>query len=125
MKNFQAKKRYKKIIQSKPVLIILGISLLFFIWNIVKLTEKAIETKKNRDIAQNKIIELQNEKNELELKIQKLSTDKGIEENIREKFGFAKDGEGMILVVDDKNKSDSGGTENKNGFLNFLKNLFK
>jgi len=124
MKNFQAKKRYKKIMQSKPVLIILGICLIFFIWNIVKLTGKAIETKKNRDIAQNKIIELQKQKDELELKIQKLNTEKGMEENIREKFGFAKEGEGMILVVDDQNKIDNKEVENKNSFLNFLKKLF-
>jgi hypothetical protein len=125
MKKFQSKKRYKKIIQSKPVLIILGISLIFFIWNIIKLTEKAIETKKNRDIARNKIIELQKQKSELELKIQKFNTEKGLEENIREKFGFAREGEGMILVIDDQNKSNNTETENKNSFFNFLKNLFK
>jgi cell division protein FtsB len=124
MKNFQEKNRYRKIIQSKPVLIILGICLVFFIFNIVQLTSKAIETKKNREIAENKINELQTQKSELEYKIQKLNTEKGMEENIREKFGLGKEGEGMIVIVDEKEKIKNEEIENSSKFLNFFKNLF-
>jgi len=119
MKKFQNKKHYKKIMQSKPVLIVLGVCLIFFIFNIIQLTNKAIETRKNRNIAQNKINQFQQQKNDLEYKIQKLNTEKGMEENIRERFGLAKEGEGVVIIVEDKNKIENKEIENDKGFLVF------
>jgi len=124
MKKFQNKKHYKKIMQSKHVLIVLGVCLIFFIFNIIQLTNKAIETRKNRNIAQNKINQFQQQKNDLEYKIQKLNTEKGMEENIRERFGLAKEGEGVVIIVEDKNKIENKEIENDKGFFSFLKNLF-
>lgn len=126
MRNFQSKKhsKMKKFMQSKPVLIILGICLLFFIYNIIKLANKASETKRNREIAENKIIELQKQKEELTKEIEKLNTEKGIEEDIREKFGLGKEGEGMIVIVEDESKNNNENAEKSGGFFDFLKKLF-
>ena len=46
-------------------------------------------------------------------------------ENIREKFPVVKEGEGLIMVVDDKNTSETDSVEEKNWFKFFLKNWFK
>jgi hypothetical protein len=57
--------------------------------------------------------------------IASLKTDKGVEENIREKFGLVKDGEQMIVVVEDPKLADSKDAKNDGGFFSFLKNIFK
>ena len=103
MKNFQEKRRLKQIMQSKPVLVLLGIMIFIFAWSVCGLVGKMQETIKNKKIAENKINDLQKEKTELLSNINQLKTDKGVEENIREKYGLAKEGEGMVVIVDDKN----------------------
>ena len=85
---------------------------------------KMAVTRENRKIAENKVAELQNEKIRLSADISKLNTESGIEENIREKFGLAKEGEGLIIVVEDKDKTEAE-DESSGGFFSFFKNLFK
>ena len=125
MKNFQKNKEIKDFLQSKVFLIFLTITLFIFIWNIIGVIGKLRETSKNKKIAEDKITELTKEKERLNSDIQKLSTQKGVEESIRDKFGLAKQGEGVIIIVDDKNSSTNNTEVKSNGFFSFFKNLFK
>lgn len=111
--------------QSKLFLIFLGIVILAFLYSMFSFVGRMEETSKNRKIVEDKIAELEKSKEKLNSDIAKLKTEQGIEENIREKFGLAKEGENMILVVDDKNTSQAGQNENSSGFFSWLKNLFK
>ena len=81
-------------------------------------------TRENRKIAENKVQELELEKEKLSSDIAKLKTEKGIEENIREKFGLAKEGEGMIVIVEDKNPQTEQ-NDFSEGFFSFFKSWFK
>ena len=110
--------------ESRPALAFLGIIVLIFAWSVFGLVGKAQETTKNKKIAEDKITELQKEKSTLSLDIDKLKTDKGLEENIREKFGYAKEGEGMVVVVDDT-KSNQPAPVASSGISRFFKRLFK
>ena len=96
MRNFQSKKSWRNIIESKPVLILLGILVLFFAWNILGFWNKMQETEKNKKISEDKIISLQQQKDQLSSKINSLNTEAGKEEFFRENFGLAKEGEGEI-----------------------------
>ncbi len=124
MRSFQQKRGWRNVLESWPVLIFLAILVLFFAWGIIGFMGKMAVTRENRKIAENKVAELQNEKIRLSADISKLNTESGIEENIREKFGLAKEGEGLIIVVEDKNKTEIE-DENSGGFFSFFKNLFK
>ena len=124
MKNFQRKRGFRNILYSKPVLVLLGILVLVFAWGMIGFWGKMRATAENREMSENKVLQLQKEKEKLSSDIAKLNTESGVEESIREKFGLAKEGEGVIVVVDDKStvevpQKDSG------GFWSFLKNLFK
>lgn len=125
MRSFQRDRRWKNIAYSKPILILLGIVVLFFISSVLGFLGKMQETSRNKEIAKNKVAELQAQKAQLSASIAKLQTEEGIEENIREKFGLAKEGEGLIVVVDDKDDGAAEKNEESGGFFNFLKNLFK
>ncbi len=125
MKNFQKGGKWKHIMQSKLFLMFLGVVILVFIYSMFGLVGKMEETSRNRKIAEDKITELEKSKEKLNSDISKLKTEQGVEENIREKFGLAKEGENMILVVDDKNSAQTGKTENSGGFFSWLKSLFQ
>ena len=112
------------MIESWPVLIVLGILVLVFAWGVKDFTEKMLTTRTNKETARQKLRELTEKKEMLSLDIAKLNTESGIEENIREKFGLGKDGEGLIVVVEDKNKPVVV-EEKSNWFISFWKNLFK
>ncbi len=103
MRSFQKKRKWRNVLHSRPVLFFLIILLLFFAWGVFRFTGKMQETSRNKKIAENKINELQQVKEKLSSDIAKLKTDQGIEESIRQKFGLAKEGEEMIVVVEDKN----------------------
>jgi len=123
MRNFQKKGVLNQIIQSKFFLIFLGIMVLIFIYSTFSFMNKMEETKKNRQIVEDRIIELEKSKEKLNSEISKLKTDKGVEESIREKFGLAEEGENMIIVVDDKDKEEE--KKDSTGFFSIFKNWFK
>ena len=125
MRNFQKGGKLKHLTESKLFLVFLGILILVFVYSIFGFMNKMEETGKNNKIVQDKIAELEKSKGKLDSDINKLKTDKGIEENIREKFGLAKEGENMILVVDDKNSTEASQKTDSGGFFSWLENLFQ
>ena len=85
-----------------------------------------IEARKYRDIAENKVTELLDKKDQLHTEINTLNTDKGKESLIREKFGLAREGEGMIVVINPKkNEEVEGNQEKQSNFFSFFNRLFK
>lgn len=124
MKNFQEKRRFRAILESRPILIFLFILTLVFAWSVFGFIGKAEEASKNKKIVEDKILELQKQKERLSSDIQNLQTNKGQEEAVREKFGLVKEGEGLIVVVTDKNQPEVKELEKK-GFFSFLKNMFR
>lgn len=123
MRNFQEKKSFRRFLESKWVLIVLFILLLLFLWNILNFLNKRDETEKNLNIVKNKILELEASKDSLRAEIDNLSTEKGVEASIREKYGLVKEGEQVIVVVDDKNALPT--VEENNSVFTKIKNWFK
>ena len=124
MKSFQRKKGWRDIVQSKPVLFLLAMLVLFFAWGVVGFMGKMQLTIENRKIAEDRLKELQDKKIKLSSDISKLNTEQGIEENIRLKFGLAKEGEGVIVVVPDQDKEEVK-EEKPSGFFSFIKSWFQ
>ncbi|MEK7071603.1 MAG: septum formation initiator family protein [Patescibacteria group bacterium] len=125
MRNFKGKKGLGDILESKPVLAFLSILVLVSAWSLIGFWGRMEETKKNRKISEEKFSELEKAKTKLEADIVKLESERGIEEVLREDFGLAREGEGMIIVVEDLNPVDGEEGKNKSGFFNFLRNLFR
>ncbi|MEK7080841.1 MAG: septum formation initiator family protein [Patescibacteria group bacterium] len=111
--------------QSRPVLILLGILILIFVWNILGFWSKMEETSKNKKIVEDKVVALKQQKENYSSEINSLKTDQGKEKVFRENLGLAKEGEEMIVVVEDKNPPVAPKTAPSSGFLSFFRNLFK
>ena len=123
VRNFQRKRVWSEMLHSKSFLILFGIVLLFFAWNILGLWNKMQDTEKNKNLVENQITNLQQQQQKLTSDINNLNTDQGKERIFRENFGLAKSGEGEIVILDDKNLPPSPPTSS--GFWGFWKNLFK
>jgi cell division protein FtsB len=119
MRDFQQKKRWRSVLESWPVLILLALLLLFFAWGIVSLFSRMQTTRENKQLAEKKLIELQKKKETFTGDVEKLNTQSGIEETIREKFPVVKEGEGLVIVVEDKNKPEEI-KEEEGGILSYL-----
>lgn len=124
MRNFQQKRVWRNIMQSKPVLILLGILILFFAWSVLGLWNKMGETSKNKKIAEEKVTLLEQQKENILSDINSLNTPEGKEKLFREDYSLAKEGENLIVIVEDKNPS-AASAKPSSGFWSFLKNLFK
>jgi cell division protein FtsB len=124
MRNFQQKNGWRHIIQSKPVLILFGILILFFAYNVLGLWGKMQETEKNKKIAEDNLATLKQRKENYSTEINSLNTEQGKEKIFRENLGLAKDGEDLIVVVEDKNQPPVAPPKST-GFFSWLRNLFK
>ncbi len=124
MKSFQQKRNLRNIIYSRPVLMLLSVLVLFFAWNVLGFWNKMEETSKNKKIAEDKIAKLEQQKEKFLSDINDLKTDQGKEKIFRENFGLAKEGENLIVIVEEKNLPTIKNTLS-DGFFSFLKNWFK
>jgi uncharacterized protein YpmB len=124
MRNFQEKRGWRNIVQSKPFLIFLGIVILFFSWNVFVFWNKMQETVKNKKIVEDKVTLLKKQKENISSEINKLNTIEGKEQFFRESLGLAKEGENVTVVVEEK-KSPIAPKPASSGFWSFFTNWFK
>lgn len=87
-------------------LIILFCILVLFIYNIIGLIEKERETSKKKDLILSNIETLRSREASLSKDIAKLKTEEGVEESIRDKYQVVKEGEKMVVIVDENQKND-------------------
>lgn len=123
MKNFQQSTKLRNVLHSKPVLILFGVLVLFFAWNVIGLMGKMQVTIENKKVAESKLAELKKEKENLSSEISKLQTDSGKEASIRERFPVAKEGESVVVIIEDKNKPTTTDVAPE-GFFSSIKNWF-
>lgn len=100
MSKFNSKKKYN-FWHSPVMLIILFVILVLFIYNIIGLIEKERETSKKKDVILSNIETLREREMSLSKDISKLKTEEGIEETIRDKYQVVKEGEKMVVIVDE------------------------
>ncbi len=124
--DFQQKKTVRMIMYSKVTLFVLFVLVVLFcrgVWNVYQ------KEKFSRDglaVAEKKYADLSVRKDFLESQIQKMKTEEGLEEEIRNKFSVTKKGEVSVLIVDSSSSTveDSGDKIQKSLWQSFL-DLFK
>lgn len=126
MLEFESKRKFKKRLYSKFTLFVL---LVIFVlvahgtWGIYQ--KKRVVNADLRETEQT-LAEYEERKNKLESRIDRLNSDVGKEELLREKYSLSKEGEKAIFILDDEN-AEQQAVEEK-GFFgktgDFLKGLF-
>ncbi len=111
---------------SPIVLLVLFCILILFIYNMVDLFEKERETSKKKELILSKIETLRARENTLSVDIEKLKTAEGVEEMIRDKFQVVKEGEKMVVIVDEDKKIEQQlSIVEDHSFWGWIKNIFK
>ena len=62
------------------------------------------ETEVTRGEAESRLEKLKDREKDIRGEIARLETERGVEEEIRNQFGFAKEGEGVIVIVESREK---------------------
>jgi cell division protein FtsB len=103
MREFQERRRLKKLLHSRyaiGILIILCGFLIHAVWSVYGKYERS---KEMAERAKQELAELEVREKSLTASIADLNTDLGKERVIRERFGAVKEGERLIVLVDDEN----------------------
>ena len=102
MKKFQEKQIIKSRLYSAPSIIFLFIILILAINGSKNIWVKYFESKENADQTYRQLVELQNRQGALEEKTERLKSEEGIEEEVREKFNVLRPGEKVLVIKEEE-----------------------
>lgn len=95
-------------------LVVIFVAVTIGAWHVY---QKAEVARTERDISKRALVDIQSRTVELEASLARLKSVRGIEEEVRQKYTVARQGEEIVVVVDEQaKKSENGGTSNSDGF---------
>lgn len=90
-------------LHSSPVVLVLATILAFFIINAaINMYDKYRDTSVYVDHAQEELVTLKERESELSSKLEALETEEGVEREVRETFGFVREGEKVLVIIDEE-----------------------
>ena len=123
MFDFYERRRFKQYLYSWPAIVVLGFACLWLALSVWGVYTQERQTRITKGERQAYLEELQVREAALNEEIARLRTDRGIEEEIRQKFEVAKEGEEVIVIVDAPNQSGAEGAQEGRPFGRFLQAL--
>lgn len=105
MFDFKEKRKIKRLLYSKFTILILSVILVFILNGVWGVYKKASVAYMSKNRVQKDLNELKKRQSSLIASIENLKTRRGVESEIRNKFGVVKKGEEVVVIVD-------GGREN-------------
>ena len=99
MRELQGKKSHR-FFKSNIFAVILTVILLMALRNVWDVYKKNDMARINKEEAETRLSELETKKNNLEFEISRLGSDRGVEEELRERFQVTKPGEQVLVIVD-------------------------
>jgi cell division protein FtsB len=107
MFDFHEKRKIRSTLYSKPVIGLLVVVSGFLIVSAYNRYEVAHETKHRLDVRQAELDALKEREASLEAKVRYLEDDRGVEEELRSRFDVAKEGEEVVIIMDDRSEVSS------------------
>ena len=101
MREFERKRIIKKRIYSKFTVVALVILLGFLVSGTFNVYKKSRQSEIQLNIAAVRLAELEKSRDNLEIKVEEIKSDIGIEEQIRNKFYLAKEDEHAVFIIDE------------------------
>ena len=117
--------RVKRILYAPITIIVLAIVFVFLARAVFNSYRSEVRNRETLETIQAETDELANREAFLTNEIDRLQTDRGMEEALRNKFPVVKEGEHMVIIVEpDEDVAPSRSSETK-GFWNKLRDLFR
>ena len=118
MREFQEKRKFKKIVYSVWLQAILGIIFLALIFLTVKVYKKSRISADKAEEIKKEMAKLEKRNAELAAEAARLESESGQEREIRKRFDVAKPGEKIIVIVDKTSEDVKiNGSDNNVGFF--------
>ncbi len=114
MINFRQKRKIEKIAYSKVSIFILFVLVVLLSIATFNIYKKYKITKDNRDRTESSLRALEKREEVLSSEIKRLGTEFGFEEEIRKRYNAVKEGEQVIVIVDNESDSEKD-TKNASG----------
>ncbi|OIO48477.1 MAG: hypothetical protein COT67_02605 [Candidatus Tagabacteria bacterium CG09_land_8_20_14_0_10_41_14] len=124
MRQFEQKRKFKKLFFSRPVFVLfLGLLVLvgFSVFDMYKKSREAV--LRNR-IIESELEDVKQRRISLEAGIADLETDFGVEETLRSKFQVKKPGESYVVILDSRSSRAESENKNTGGFFKKLIEFF-
>ena len=97
---FRDRQKMYQLVYSKVTILITVFFIIVLIPGVYGIYKKVSESEKDRKAAERELADLETREQMLVLKVDRGNTDRGLEEQIREKYNVAKEGESVIVLVD-------------------------
>lgn len=107
MMEFQEKRKLKSFMYSRVTILLLIVVIVWLAGSVWSVYKKQDMTKDNLSKVAASLEALQVRERMLSSEIEKLKTESGVEQEIREKYNLVKEGEEVIVVVNKEADSDS------------------
>lgn len=115
MRDFQQRKKVRKILYSRNSVIVLAVVTVFLARGAIGVLQKNWESKKNVEMVELQLAEARVKSAELKRDISLINTEAGMEREIRQKFSVSKGGEQVAIVVEPRPTSTNV-DQTPNGF---------
>lgn len=100
MRELQQRQRLKRRIYSVPVLIALAIIVVLFARGTYQVFQKRGDSALHVSSLEQKVLDLKEKEKRLGASISALYTPEGVEKEVKEKFNVSKEGEYVVILVD-------------------------
>ena len=110
--------------KTQVLLIILGFLVIWLSFNVFNMYKKERDTRLRRIEQREVLDELKGREKSLADEIERLSTERGIEEEVRSKFEVGREGEQVIIIVDNPEEENTDKKDMKKTFWQKIKSWF-
>lgn len=121
----EQKRRFRKMLYSKISIIFLLAICVFLAKGLVGVHDKARESMDRRNLSAGRLDQLSAREEQLKKEIERLESRVGLEEELRNRYSFSKDGEKMIVIVDEEAKKTSKKVEEEKEITEKIATWFK
>ena len=108
--DYKQKNKLKSILYSPVVVVLLALLALYCIYSTYTIYSKLAKSRQDLEVAQRQELALDAQNTQMDEQIASLETPTGKEDEIRTKFGEAKAGESMAIIVSSDATSSPGTT---------------
>lgn len=121
----EQKRRFRKMLYSKISITFLLAICVFLAKGLVGVHDKARESMDRRNLSAGRLDQLSAREEQLKKEIERLESRVGLEEELRNRYSLSKEGEKMIVIVDEEAKKASKKIEEEQEITEKIATWFK
>jgi flagellar motor protein MotB len=98
---------------------------IFLLLGLFGFLQKLNASNKNKKQEQSKLDFYQSERQKIEDRLVEIDSEEGKDRNVRENYNLAKDGEGLVVIIEEEDLGQENSSTEKKSFFDFFRKIFK